>query len=240
MDKELLLQVEQQIGYHFSTPAILEEALVHSSSADTRLASNERLEFLGDAVLGMIICRALFDRFPDYLEGDLTKIKSLVVSRKICSKLARQLDLQKYVQVGKGTDHSRAMNGSIAAGTLEAVIAAIYLDGGAEAAQEFILRQFGPYLDQVDANGHHENFKSMLQQHCQRYFNGTPTYELLDEKGPDHNKCFEVAAVVRHRHFPSAWGVTKKEAEQKAALEALMVLGVLDESGALSGERPEA
>lgn len=239
MERELLLQVEQQIGYHFSSPAILEEALVHSSSADSRLASNERLEFLGDAVLGMIICRFLFDRFPDYLEGDLTKIKSLIVSRKICAKLARQLDLPKFVQVGKGTDHSRAMNGSIAAGTLEAVIAAIYLDGGPEAAQEFILRQFGPYLDRMDANGHHENFKSMLQQYCQRYFNSTPTYELLDEKGPDHNKCFEVAAVVRHRHFPSAWGITKKEAEQKAAMEALLKLGVLDESGAFPDERPE-
>lgn len=232
MDQDFLLRVEQQIGYHFSTPALLQEALVHSSSANTRLASNERLEFLGDAVLGMIICRALFDRFPDYLEGDLTKIKSMVVSRKVCAKLAGRLDLPGFIQVGKGTDRSRAMNGSIAAGTLEAVIAAIYLDGGLEAAQEFVLRLFGPYLDRADANGHHDNFKSILQQYCQRYFNSTPTYELLDEKGPDHNKCFEVAAVVRRRHFPSAWGVTKKEAEQKAALKALRQLGVLDESGA--------
>lgn len=236
MDKELLLRVEQQIGYHFINPGLLREALIHSSSADSRLASNERLEFLGDAILGMIICRSLFDRFPDYLEGDLTKIKSMVVSRRVCAQLARRLGLQTFIQVGKGTDNSRAMNGSIAAGTLEAVIAAITLDGGLEAAQEFVLRQFDPYLSGADANGHHDNFKSMLQQHCQRFFNSTPTYEMLDEKGPDHNKCFEVAAVVRRRHFPSAWGVTKKEAEQKAALQALLTLGVLDDSGALPDE----
>ena len=238
MDMDRLLQVEQQLGYHFSNPSLLDEALVHSSSADTRLRSNERLEFLGDAVLGMIICRALYERFPDYLEGDLTKIKSLVVSRKTCAKLSRQIGLPEFVQVGKGTDGSRAMNGSIAAGTLEAIIAAICLDGGMEPARDFIHRLFGPSLDQADANGHHDNFKSILQQYCQRYFNTTPTYELLDEKGPDHNKCFEVAAVVRHRHFPSAWGVTKKEAEQKAALKALSQLDVLDESGNFCEQEP--
>lgn len=240
MDKEILSKVQQQIGYQFSTPAILEEALVHSSSADSRLTSNERLEFLGDAVLGMFICRALYDRFPAYLEGDLTKIKSLVVSRKTCAMIARHLGLPEFIQVGKGTNGSRAMNGSIASGTLEAIIAAIYIDGGPSAAQEFILRQFGPYLDEADANGHHDNFKSMLQQHCQRYMNATPTYELLDEKGPDHNKCFEVAAVVRHRRFPSAWGVTKKEAEQKAALKALLELEVLDESKSQPGSGLES
>ncbi len=230
MDKKILKQLQQQIGYQFSTPAILEEALVHSSLADSRLTSNERLEFLGDAILGMFICRALYDRFPGYLEGDLTKIKSQVVSRKTCAMIARQLGLPEFIQVGKGTNGSRAMNGSIASGALEAIIAAIYVDGGHQAAETFILRQFGPYLDQADANSHLDNFKSMLQQHAQRYLNATPTYELLDEKGPDHNKCFEVSAVVRNRHFPSAWGVTKKEAEQKAALKALLELGVLEES----------
>lgn len=236
MDKEILLQVENRLDYRFTNPELLERALRHSSLADSRLDSNERLEFLGDSVLGMVVCRTLFDKFPDYLEGDLTKIKSVIVSRKACSHVARSLDLTLFIQVGKGTEQTRAIGGSIAAGTLEAIIAAIYLDGGWEAAESMILKWFEPLIDKIDADQHHNNFKSILQQYCQKEFNSTPYYELLDEKGPDHNKCFEVGVVIQHHRYPSAWGITKKDAEQQAAQNALEELGIIqitDEGPAL-------
>lgn len=227
MQAENVQQVESLLEYHFQVPQLLEEALTHSSQAEDRLASNERMEFLGDSVLSLVICRALFEQFPDYQEGDLTKLKSMIVSRKSCSEITSRLGLIEYIRVGKGTDLGRALTGSIAAGVLEAVIAAIYLDGGLEAAQRFILSAFGEIITAANACEHQENFKSMLQQYCQRNMDGTPTYELLDEKGPDHNKCFEVAVVIRHRRYPSAWSVTKKEAEQRAARNALVELGLL-------------
>ncbi len=183
---------------------------------------------MGDVCVGAGDCRVLYDRFPMYQEGDLTKIKSMLVSRKICADLANELGLTDFLRVGKGTDKTRAIGGSIAAACLEAVIAAIYFDGGLEAAERFILRRFDPLINQVDAEQHQNNFKSVLQQHCQHVFNRTPYYELLDEKGPDHNKCFEIAVVVDHRRFSSAWGVTKKDAEQRAARNALIELKVIE------------
>lgn len=238
MISDILPQVETHLDYHFKNPELLELALRHSSLADSRLDSNERLEFLGDSVLGMVICRALFDLFPDYLEGDLTKIKSVIVSRKTCAHIARSLELPQFTQVGKGTDQTRAVGGSIAAGTLEAVIAAIYLDGGWEAAETVILKWFQPIIEKINADQHHDNFKSVLQQYCQREFNTTPYYELLDEKGPDHNKCFEIGVVVRNTRYPSAWGVTKKDAEQKAALNALEEMGLIQVTEDPSVEQP--
>jgi ribonuclease-3 len=228
MDAEHLRQLEELLEYQFTNSSFLEEAFTHSSLADGRLKSNERLEFLGDSVLGLVICRALYDRFPAYQEGDLTKIKSMLVSRKTCAQLANELGLTRFLRVGKGTDKTCAINGSIAAACLEAVVAAIYFDGGMEAAEKFILRRFNPLIDQADAEQHQNNFKSVLQQHCQRVFNRTPFYELLDEKGPDHNKCFEIAVVVDHRRFPGAWGVTKKDAEQLAARNALIELKIVE------------
>lgn len=227
MHENTLLRIEQLLNYRFSNPNLVAEAFTHSSQAHNRLASNERLEFLGDAILSLVICETLFAAFPEYLEGDLTKIKSMLVSRKVCSKLANDMGLQNFTQVGKGMAKTKAMSGSIAAGTLEAVVAAIYLDGGFSAAAEFILKLFGPMIETADAEQHQNNFKSILQQYCQQRFTGTPTYDLLDEKGPDHNKCFEIAVIVGRKRFQSAWGVTKKDAEQKAAYNALVDMGLI-------------
>ncbi len=229
MDEETLAQIEELLDYHFKNRALLVESLAHSSQAPSRIKSNERLEFLGDSVLALVICQTLYTRFPHYLEGDLTKIKSMLVSRKICAKVAASMALQDFTLVGKGIDKTRALSGSIAAGTLEAIIAAVYLDGGFAAAERFILKTFGDMIDKADAQQHQENFKSMLQQHAQQTENETPTYELLDEKGPDHNKCFEICVVLGDRRFESAWGVTKKDAEQKAAMNALLKIGLLEE-----------
>ncbi len=228
MDTDTLQQMQLLLNYQFKNPALLDEALVHSSLADDRLSSNERFEFMGDSVLSLVICKSLFHRFPTYLEGDLTKIKSRLVSRKTCAEIANEMGLPDYVRVGKGMDQNRAMAGSIAAAVLEAVICAIFLDGGMEAAETFILNVFNPLIDSADAQQHHENFKSLLQQYCQKELNITPTYQLLDEKGPDHNKCFEMAVVIKHQRYPSGWGVTKKEAEQKAAYNALIELNLIE------------
>lgn len=230
MDEEVLRQIEQTIGYNFCNHNLLTKAFAHSSGVDNRLLSNERLEFLGDAVLAVIICETLFERFPGYLEGDLTKIKSLLVSRRTCAQVAKQLDLHKYLKVGKGMANSRALSGSLAAALLEALIAVIYIDGGFDAARSFILRTFASLIDQADAEQAQGNFKSLLQQYAQQQLNATPVYELLDEKGPDHDKCFESQVVISERHFQSAWGTNKKEAEQKAAFNALVELGVLEDT----------
>jgi ribonuclease-3 len=140
------------------------------------------------------------------------------------------MGLQKFLKVGKSMVASRSLSGSLAAGVLEAVIAAICIDGGFDTARSFILRNFASVIDRADKEQHHGNFKSLLQQYAQDELNATPVYVLVDEKGPDHNKCFELEAVIGNRHFPSAWGTNKKEAEQKAALNALVELGVLEKT----------
>jgi ribonuclease-3 len=230
MDKEILDQVEQVLGRHFIDPALVAQALTHSSAVDNRLESNERLEFLGDAVLSLVICQALFEKFEDYPEGELTKMKSMLVSRGTCAHVARRLGLPKFLKVGKGMVSHKAFPLSLAAGLLEAVIAALYVDGGFEVARTFILQNFAMLLAQIDEEEAHGNYKSLLQQYAQDQFSLAPLYVLLDEKGPDHNKCFESEVVIDQRHFPSAWGANKKEAEQKAAYNALVELGVIRQS----------
>lgn len=235
MDEDSLRQIEQTIGYEFSNSSLLHKAFTHSSTTDDRFSSNERLEFLGDSILAIVICQTLFERFPNYLEGDLTKMKSMLVSRRSCARIAKKLDLQKLLKVGKGVANSRALSGSLAAGLLEAIIAAIYIDGGFEASHNFILRTFTSLIDQADTEQAQGNFKSLLQQYAQQQFNITPVYELLDEKGPDHDKCFEVEAVIADRRFSGAWGTNKKEAEQKAAYNAVVELGIIEDNSPNAG-----
>lgn len=230
MDKDILQQIEQILGHEFTNTALVKRAFTHSSAVDNRLDSNERLEFLGDAILSTVICETLFEMFRDYAEGELTKMKSMLVSRGTCARVARRLNLTKFLTVGKGMLSSKALPSSLAAGLLEAVIAAVYIDSGFEVARDFIVRHFATLIEQVDSEEAHGNYKSLLQQHSQEQFNVAPIYVLLDEKGPDHNKCFESEVVIAQRHFPSAWGANKKEAEQKAAYNALVEMGVLQNS----------
>ncbi|MBN1795084.1 MAG: ribonuclease III [Sedimentisphaerales bacterium] len=227
MNQEDLQKLERIIGYHFSDPNLLEKALCHSSYVENRGLSNERLEFLGDAIFGMIICLELYNEFPDYLEGNLTKIKSTLVSRRSCAQIVKKLDIQDFLKIGKGMAGSKALSGSLAAALFEALVAAIYLDGGLKAAKEFIVKNFISMIKKADAEQTNGNYKSVLQQHSQQSSGITPVYNILDEKGPDHNKCFEVEAVIAGRHFSSAWGTNKKDAEQMAAKQALIELGFL-------------
>ncbi len=223
----LLEQCQKAIGYKFKELSLLETALHHASIADNRRNSNERLEFLGDAVLGLVVCHELFQRFPDYLEGPLTKVKSMLVSRRTCAKITDDLGLAHFLKVGKGMGSVTKLPLSCRAAALESIIGAIYLDGGKAAAHRFIVKHFRQLLDGADASEHQENFKSMLQQYAQRSMDATPAYDVLDEKGPDHSKCFEVAVAMGPRRFPSAWGPSKKEAEQTAAFYALQELEVI-------------
>jgi ribonuclease III len=220
-EAEILDECQKAIGYQFKQPDLLRAALTHASGANTRLASNERLEFLGDAILGLVVCEELFQRFPDYQEGDLTKIKSVVVSRRTCARISRLLHLGDFLFLGKGMNVHTDVPASLQADVYESMVAAIYLDGGLEPARMFILKNMVPEIELVAEGAHSGNHKSLLQQVAQREFGATPQYHLLDEKGPDHSKCFKIAAFVGRQPFPSAWGRTKKEAEQKAAMNAL-------------------
>ncbi len=223
LEAEVLEQCQKTIGYRFRQPELLRSALTHASGANTRLASNERMEFLGDAVLGLVTCEQLYLRFPEYQEGDLTKIKSAVVSRRTCAQFSTELNLGEFLFLGRGmhVSNPQTVPHSMLADVYESLVAAIYLDGGLEAARTFILRQLGPEIEAAAESNASGNFKSLLQQVAQRTFNATPQYVLLDEKGPDHSKCFKIAAVIGRYTHAGAWGRTKKEAEQRAAMNAL-------------------
>src|SRR5437588_10579390 len=148
-EAEILEECQKAIGYQFRQPELLRASLTHASGADTRLASNERLEFLGDSVLGLVTCEQLFQRFPDYQEGDLTKIKSVVVSRRTCARISRILNLGDFLFLGKGMHLHSVVPASLLADVFESLVAAIYLDAGIEAARTFVLRHVGPEIEQV-------------------------------------------------------------------------------------------
>jgi ribonuclease III len=221
----LLDKLEGRIGYKFKDRNLLLSSLTHASGAEHRLASNERLEFLGDAILGAVVCEILFHQYPESLEGDMTRIKSIVVSRQTCTKLSEALGMQEFLILGKGGVTHPSVPASLLADVFESLVAAIYLDGGDAAARRFITDTMGPEIELAAEGETGGNFKSLLQQLAQREHGTTPTYQLLDEKGPDHSKCFKVAAQVGGHRFQPAWGCNKKEAEQRAARNALSQLG---------------
>lgn len=230
MDESALRAAESALGYTFRDRAHLNLALTHASVVEARVDSNERMEFLGDSVLGLVVCARIYERYPRLLEGEMTKIKSLAVSRQVCSEIARELGLAEFLVLGKGMQGSSDMPASLPASALEAVIAAIYLDGGMEAASDFLMPLVDPHIDRAAESGHQQNFKSVLQQHAQRLSEGTPVYRVLDEKGPDHAKCFKVCVELGGRKFTASWAQSKKRAEQMAALAALRDLGIIQET----------
>jgi len=228
MDQATLDNCQKTIGYRFSDLSLLERAFTHASFAPSRTESNERLEFLGDSVLSLVVCQELYAHRDELLEGEMTKVKSTVVSGATCAKLAQELGLADLVLIGKGLASSDGPPPSVLAALLEALIGAIYLDGGLQAARDFVLPKAMPLIRDAMATEHQQNYKSMLQQYAQRRWGSTPEYALLDEKGPDHSKAFETAVSIDGVNFPSAWGRTKRDAEQEAARQALVELGALD------------
>jgi ribonuclease-3 len=223
-DHDSLTKCQGVLRYEFRDPTLLREALTHASGANHRLVSNERLEFLGDAILGAIVCELLFLIFPDYLEGELTRVKSVVVSRRTCAKISQSLGLDEFLVMGKGMGAQDETPASVFADVFESLIGAIYLDGGMDAAKQFIVRHLETEIDSTVEGGGGVNYKSNLQQIAQRDFGETPTYHLLDEKGPDHSKCFKISAQIGRERYAPAWGRNKKDAEQRAAMNALSQL----------------
>jgi ribonuclease-3 len=210
-----------EIPHAFADPALLELALTHSSLCAER--DNERLEFLGDAALDLVVAEELFRHHADLSEGDLTELKAWVVSRKTLAEAARILRLDSAARVGPGLKE-RALPRSVHSNLYEAVLGAVYLDGGLEAARAFALATLRTPLDEVRRRSRGPNPKQRLQQLCQRRFGSLPEYHVVASRGEAHTRAFLVAAEADGSRFPSAWGRTLKEAEGWAAHEALLVL----------------
>jgi len=182
------------------------------------------MEFLGDAILNLCIGQALYERYPLWNEGELTQVKSAVVSTVSLARAGDNLGLRDVGRLGKGLPAHEPLPPSVYANLFEAVCAAVYLDGGLEAARAFVLRILGPEIRAIAENGREPNHKSSLQQLAQKREGVTPHYRLVSATGPDHGKTFEIVAVIGSRKFPTGFGRSKKEAEQSAARRALEVL----------------
>lgn len=211
---------EDYLGYKFEDSHLALEAITHASFADTRLNSYERLEFLGDSILGFIVCDYLFQRYPDWLEGQLTQVKSVVVSRHTCALIGADLRLQDLLNVGKGIGSRGDVPTSLLANAFESIVGAIYLDGGIECARDFVLPLVIEHVEEA-VGGFDSNYKSQLQQYSQKLFGLPPNYRLIGDRGPDHDKSFHVFAQIEDRKYAPAWGKNKKTAEQRAAANAL-------------------
>jgi ribonuclease-3 len=217
----------QPLPHEFRDPALLDLALTHSSLGERR--DNERLEFLGDAALDLVVAEELFRAEGELAEGEMTELKAGVVSRKTLAEAAQRLELDRRVRLGPGLQ-TRALPRSVLANVYEAVLGAVYLDGGLEAARTFACVTLDLHLSTARARGRKSNPKQELQQHCQRELGALPVYVLVDERGAAHARAFLVAAEVRGRRFPPAWGRTRKEAEAWAAHEALLELRAGEET----------
>ena len=209
------------VPYQFRDPALLQLALTHASAHGER--HNQRLEFLGDAALDLIVAEELYRGHADLAEGQLTELKASVVARKVLAQAAVRLDLGALAAVGPGM-RGRALPVSVLANLYEAVLGAVYLDGGHEAARAFARSTLAEPLARVHRRLPAANPKQALQHLTQARWGGIPAYELLDARGRAHARAFPVAARIGERRFPSAWGRTRKEAERWAAHEALLVL----------------
>lgn len=222
--EEKFERCQQIVEYRFKDLSLLQAALTHASGAAHRLANNERLEFLGDSILGLVVCEWLYQEYPEYSEGDLTKIKSTVVSRRSCGKVACELRLDECLIVGKGINRGRSFPRSLVSDVFEAIVAAIYIDGGFDVVRDRLRKWLAAEVRMAVEGRGSGNFKSLLQQYAQRECASTPFYRLVTESGPDHRKRFRVSAVIAGEEFQPAWGNNKKDAEQHAAANALAIL----------------
>jgi ribonuclease-3 len=221
-------EVQERIGYRFRRPALLADALTHKSYVNEQkapdLRDNERLEFLGDAVLSLVISEYLAETLPQASEGDLSKLKARLVSEGALAAAARGFGLGPLLRLGRGEDLGQGRDkSSVLANALEAVIAAVYLDGGLAEARKFILQVCENELQCLDGavEPGGGDYKTRLQEWCQRRHEILPQYETVRESGPDHDKLFEVRLTVQGRVLGEGSGRSKKEAEQMAAKAAL-------------------
>ncbi|MEE9554759.1 MAG: ribonuclease III [candidate division Zixibacteria bacterium] len=218
-------EIEKVTGYQFSNRELLKRALSHRSSVEDQ-PSNERLEHLGDAVLGLVVSEFLFNKFPEMDEGDLTKLKASLVNEAVLWRIAGKFRLGNFIFLSKEEEKSGGRNKpSIVSDATEALLGAIYLDGGLEKVRKFIERFILNDLENLANDKSIYNYKGELLEMMQGKGLGMPRYEIIDEKGPDHMKVFDIAVSVEGVRYGDGRGSTKKEAEQKAAEMALEVLG---------------
>ena len=223
---KLQKEFEEKIGYHFTDGKLLVQALTHSSYANERhmgkLSDNERLEFLGDAVLELAASEFLFHKYPKWPEGELTRMRASLVCEPTLAFCTRELDLGKYLLLGKGEEMTGGrMRKSVLSDALEAVIGAIYLDGGFANAKEFILRFV---LNDIEHKQLFYDSKTILQELVQGRFSKDVTYRILSVEGPDHDKKYKVEAMIGEEAYGKGSAGTKKGAEQEAAYETLLQL----------------
>jgi len=221
-----LAGLQNTLGISFKDISLLEQALVHSSyiNENPGLAptSNERLEFLGDAVLGMVVAEKLYQDYPYYNEGEMTKLRSNLVRRETLARMARAINLGDHLYLGKGEEAGNGRNKTAnLAATLEAVIAAIYLDEGPSAVREFILRILDTELIKAVNQGTGVDYKSELQELTQSREQKTPSYQVIETAGPEHNKTFKVEVRLGETLLGTGTGKSKKAAEAEAARSAL-------------------
>ena len=214
-------EIQDIIGYHFKNVLILEIALSHKSLEFEEISGFERMEFLGDSVLGLIIAEELFLRFPDYNEGQLSKLKSKIVSRKYLAKRARNIRLGEYVRLSSEAMQSGGReSNSILSDSMESLICAIYLDGGLAKTRKFInkfiLDGFQMKIQSADL----KDYKSILQEYTQSRFQNLPKYKIVDETGPEHDKTFSAEVWINNEQVGIGNGPNKKDAQQNAAKQA--------------------
>jgi ribonuclease-3 len=233
------------LGVRLHDLGLLNQALMHRSysyEADLdRHESNERMEFLGDSVLGLVVNEHLYATYTKHEEGRLTKIKSLLVSEAVLSMKAEELSLGRYILLSENERQSGGgSRASILADAFEAVIGAIYLDSGLSAARRFIERHILSGMDELLEVDEYKNYKSMIQEHAQRKLGARPRYRVVSAKGPEHQRVFFVELKLGGRAVGRGEGKNKKEAEQAAARNALGKLGLIDEGGSGGGRRSRA
>ncbi|MCX5862484.1 MAG: ribonuclease III [Deltaproteobacteria bacterium] len=226
---EDITQVQTTIGHSFQAPALLVNALTRRSfwheNRETCQEHNERLEFLGDAVLGLVIADILYRKFPEDEEGELQKKRASLVNRAALAKLMRQLGISRFIRMGRGDELSGCRDrDSILADTLEAIVAAVYLDGGFVDAKKLIEKHFYPLIERCSTREGMDDCKSALQERTQGDLGITPTYEVVDQWGEEHCKVFSVAVYLGNKIAGFGTGKNKREAAQNAAREALRQL----------------
>lgn len=220
-----LEQVQEIIGYRFNDVSLLSLAMTHRSYASTNVnadESNERMEFVGDSVLGLVIAHQLFADHPNWREGELTKVKALLVNETTLAEIGKEIGLNQHIFLSAEEEKSGGWERpSIVSDAVESVIAAIYFDGGFEAAKKFVLEQIYSRKADVRADSSQRNYKGELLELVQGRGESMPRYDVVSQSGPDHEKTFNVVVSISGRTLGSGIGSSKKEAEQKAAAEAL-------------------
>lgn len=229
IDLSTISELQDTLGYTFKDISLLRDALTHKSFANEmqldNYFGNERLEFMGDAVLELVISHILMERFPDYSEGKLSNMRAAIVNEEELSIRALQLNIGTHILLSRGEDENNGrQKKSILANVYEAIIAAVYYDGGYNSVFNLIEKHFSDLIDDIAPKGFYRDYKSRLQEYVQKTFNAVPRYVIVTEEGPDHIKLFESQAIINEVCYEKGHGRNKKAAEQDAAEKTLKKL----------------